>query len=502
MRRDHILRRIAAGCALAAVAITPALAAEPNTGPMRHVLLISVDGLHEVDLARFATSRPDSVLARLGERGVTFTQAQTSFPSDSFPGLAALVTGGTPRTTGIYYDDTYDRRLAAPGNCGKPGTEIDLTGDMDVDGKSLDTAVDPAKLPIDPAHGCAPVWPHQYLRVNTIFEIVRAAGGRTAWSDKHPVYEFVGGPSGKGVQDLYAPEIDAAGDITGTVDATIAYDDSKVRAILNEIAGMDHSGTAKTGVPTLFGMNFQAVSVAQKLPKLGYVDALATPSDGVTQALAFVDTALGRMVIALKQQHLYDSTLIVVTAKHGQSPIDPTARRIVDGKMIGQTINGVADKLAAQVTTDSVALIWLNDQARTGDVVTALSANKQALAIAKIYAGTELATLFADPRSDSRVPDIIVQPEAGVIYTKPTATKIAEHGGGTSDDRAVALLIANPALVPGRVSTPVATVQVAPTILRGLGLDPRKLDAVRLEKTQALPGIVFHGASAATQATR
>jgi hypothetical protein len=491
MKMTGILRPLAAALAFAAILSAPAPAAEPGSARVRHVLLISVDGLHSVDLARFVAAHKDSVLAQLNSHGVTYTDAQSTFPSDSFPGLLALITGGTPRSTGVYYDDSYDRKLAAPGKCDKPGTEVDLTGDMDADPKALDTAIDPTKLPVDPARGCAPVWPHQYLRVNTAFELVRQAGGRTAWADKHPVYEFVNGPSGKGVMDLYAPEIDSAGEITGSVDKTIAYDDLKVRAILNQIAGMDHAGAAKTGVPTLFGMNFQSVSVAQKLPKNGYLDALASPSEGLQQALAFVDTALGRMVVSLKEQRLYDSTLIIVTAKHGQSPIDPAKRQLVDGKQIGLVVNSVAEDLAAQVTTDSVALIWLKDQKKTADAVAQLAANKRPLAIAKIYAGAELANLFADPMTDSRAPDIMLQPDAGVIYTKPTATKIAEHGGASFDDRQVALLLSHPALVPGRVSSPVATVQVAPTILKSLGLDPQKLEAVKIEKTQALPGVIF-----------
>ena len=39
----------------------------------------------------------------------------------------------------------------------------------------------------------------------------------------------------------------------------------KVQAILNEISGRDHRGKLKRPVPTLFGMNFQVVSVGQKL---------------------------------------------------------------------------------------------------------------------------------------------------------------------------------------------------------------------------------------------
>ena len=490
MKLTKVMRPLAA-VALAAMLAAPSLAAEPGSAKVRHVLLISVDGLHSVDLARFVAEHPDSVLAQLTARGVTYTDAQTTVPSDSFPGLLALITGGTPRSTGVYYDDSYDRKLAAPGACDKPGTEVDFTGDMDVNPKALDTAVDPKKLPVDPAHGCAPVWPHQFLRTNTAFEVVREAGGRTAWADKHPVYEFVHGPSGKGVMDLYAPEIDSDGEITGSVGKTIAYDDLKVGAILNQIAGMDHTGSTRLGAPSLFGMNFQAVSVAQKLGGVGYLDALATPSAGLKQALAFVDTALGRMIVQLKQQRLYDSTLVIVTAKHGQSPIDPAKRQVVEGKQIGMVVNSVAEGLAAQVTTDSVALIWLKDQKKTADVVAQLSANRKALAIAKIYAGFELSTLFADPMTDSRAPDIMIQPDAGVIYTKPTATKIAEHGGSTFDDRQVALLLSHPALVPGRVSTPVATVQVAPTIVKSLGLAPEKLQAVRLEKTPSLPGVSF-----------
>ena len=474
---------MAGATALASVALLQPAAAEP----VRHVLLISVDGLHSVDLERYVAANPQSVLASLGRHAVTYSNAAASFPSDSFPGLLALVTGGTPRSTGVYYDDTYDRKLAKPGHCDQIGTEIDFTEDMDLDDKALDTRIDVKKLPLDPAHGCAAVWPHSYLRVNTLFELVHAAGGHTAWSDKHPVYDLVNGPSGKGVVDLYNPEINANG-ITDSVDKTIEYDDMKVRAVLAEIRGRDHADAAKAPVPALFGMNFQAVSVGQKLAGNGYQDALAVPSAGLAKAMAFVDTALGRMVAALKEQHLYDSTLLVVTAKHGQSPIDPARRRIIDSKLIKATVDSAGSGLTAQVTNDSVALIWLTDSKRTPEAVAALAGKEEALGIAKIYAGAELAAMFGDPARDSRVPDIILQPEAGVIYTKPTATKLAEHGGTSPDDRSVALLLAHPALGAARVSTPVSTLQVAPTIARTLGLDPRKLDAVRMEHTQPLPG--------------
>ncbi|HZB96915.1 MAG TPA: alkaline phosphatase family protein, partial [Herpetosiphonaceae bacterium] len=261
-----------------------------------HVLLLSIDGMHEADLERLVQTEPRSALAWLTHRAVQYKHAATTKPSDSFPGLLSMVTGGTPRTTGVYYDDSYDRTLAPAGSdCSQRGTEVAYDESLDKNPNALDAGggIDPSTLPRDPAHGCTPLYPHQYLRVNTIFEVVKAAGGHTAWADKHPAYEILNGPSGKGVDDLFTPEIAADG-ITDSVAKTEAYDDRKVQAILNEIGGRDHTGRRKVGVPTLFGMNFQAVSVAQKLPGGGYRDAAGTPSGMQRQVQDHTDRSIGR----------------------------------------------------------------------------------------------------------------------------------------------------------------------------------------------------------------
>ena len=92
---------------------------------IEHVLLISVDGMHQVDLERYLIAHPHSAFAQLVNHGVQYTHASTSEPSDSFPGLLAFMTGGSPRSHGVFYDDSYDRTLYAPGsNCtGAVGTE-------------------------------------------------------------------------------------------------------------------------------------------------------------------------------------------------------------------------------------------------------------------------------------------------------------------------------------------------------------------------------------------
>ena len=110
----------------------------------------------------------------------------------------------------MYYDDAYNRSWYAPTNLtcsGTPGAVIDLKFaiNLNPDGTG---GVDPAKMPRQIVNGvCTPVLPHNMMRLNTVFEIVRSTLGRTAYSEKRPAYEFLNGPSGTGVTDLYTPEI-------------------------------------------------------------------------------------------------------------------------------------------------------------------------------------------------------------------------------------------------------------------------------------------------------
>ena len=93
---------------------------------------------------------------------------------------------------------------------------------------------------------------------------------------------------------------------------------------------------------------------------------------------------------------------------------------------------------------------------------------------------------YNDPAVDPRTPDIIVQPNVGVTYTGSTK-KQEEHGGFAHDDTNVVLLLSNPSFSARTVYAEVGTAQVAPTILQALGINPRTLDAVRIEGTGVLP---------------
>jgi len=134
-------------------------------------------------------------------------------------------------------------------------------------------------------------------------------------------------------------------------------------------------------------------------------------------------------------------------------------------------------------------LIWLQGQnVGNQQVADYLNTNAGALFIENVLGGGELTHKNNDPSSDSRTPDIIVQPAYGTIYTGSTK-KNAEHGGFSFGDTNVGLIVSNPAFKSSVLKTPVTTSQVAPTILRALGLNPRSLRSVQIEKTDILPAI-------------
>ncbi|MDB6084905.1 MAG: type phosphodiesterase/nucleotide pyrophosphatase [Gammaproteobacteria bacterium] len=554
-----IRRTMALTCGLAALGLSPAFSDENS--PSRHVLLVSIDGMHAVDLHNCVSANTCPHLAELTRTGVNYTRTSTSKPSDSFPGLMALVTGGTPKLVGAYYDVAYDRVLAPPaadtgngvlrGTCiaGQVnGTRTEYEEGIDIDQTKLNgggpygiydgsfKSIDPNKLPRDPFKECAPVYPWNFIRANTIYGVIHKAGGYTAWSDKHAAYAAVSGPTGtalpSNVDDYYSPDVNSTviplpGVRTATgLDCTTiptnnggawvddfdnikCYDQLKVNAVLNWIKGKTHLGNDSGHVPTIYGLNFQAVSVGQKLieggVKGGYLDAAATPTFGLQREIQFVDGAVGQFVDELKKQHSLQETTIIITAKHGQSPIDPNrflpipghtgANGVAPSAILGSAFLPDSELNQIGPTQDDISVLWLKPGASTMAAVGLLESNAKAAGIGQIFYGPSLETIFGVPGlpangGDPRTPDIVVAPNVGVIYTG-SLKKQEEHGGLSHDDTNVMLLVSNPSLHPRTVESFVETSQVAPTILKVLGLDPRELEAVRVEGTPILPGLRF-----------
>jgi hypothetical protein len=219
-------------------------------------------------------------------------------------------------------------------------------------------------------------------------------------------------------------------------------------------------------------MNFQAVSVGEKLiehgVKGGYTDAAGTPTPKMASEIAFVDAAIGQMVAALKHQHLLDATAIIITAKHGQSPIDTNRFFPIPGHSgtSGMPPSAVlAALLPASATSglglaeDDISQLWLNNSGDTLTAVGLLETNAKEIGLGQIFYGPSLETMFNAPGvpnvpgpcchlregGDPRTPDIIVIPNVGVVYTG-SLKKQSEHGGFAHDDTNVMLLESNPGI--------------------------------------------------------
>jgi YVTN family beta-propeller protein len=555
--------------------------------PADHVLLLSVDGLHQADVADPNLTGDLTNILKLQSGGVNYTNAHTTSPSDSFPGTLSFLTGALPGTTGVFYDDAYSRTLFAPGSdvtTAKPGTEttyfeaIDKNPALISGGGNFDaTSIDPTTLPLN-SKG-QPVYPNQFLQVNTVFDVAHQAGLYTAFSDKHPAYQIANGTDPNAINDFYGPEInsttalydpvakktvdanallaanpftdvsryvlvdpstdpigpfDASGisldpnlinDTTHNLLLTEKYDDLKVQAILNEIAGQpSHPSPLITNpqVPALFGMNFQAVSVAQKYFK-GGIDLLpngdTVPSHVLEAAMMHTDASIGKIIAALHNTKdpvaggsLWNTTEVVLTAKHGQTPrVNPAG--IMADSTLPNLLNN-AGATVAQATQDDVSLIWLQDQANTAKAVKTLqnfintgtidvnvqgthSVLKASQVIDKILSGPDLvAAGLGDPAKNATTPDIIVVLKPGFIWVGNPLKftfKRAEHGGFSNDDTHIALIVGGGALdssVRGTtVDTPVQTKQIAVTALNSLGLNSDQLQGAVIEGTRGLPGL-------------
>ena len=337
------------------------------------------------------------------------------------------------------------------------------------------------------------------------------------------------------MDDLYTPEVNSNDPITMN-DTTTGYcsiqrnDVLKVQAVLNEIKGLDSTGTNTVGVPTISGMNFQAVSVGQKLATANSADqyvqisspapwsattamllALAPPGGvpcndaslvggyknatgselhtGLEYGLDFVDYELGQMLMGLQHAGLDNDTLVIIEAKHGQSPINGQLRVAVDDSPYNDT-PGLKNSNGSK-TTDDVALVWLSPQMQQGSYKAAeayLLSQKSTLGIDTLLDKSDLAPLYGNPFGNNRTPDFIARTIHGLIYT--SGTKLAEHGGFfIPDDRNVALLVSNPSIKAATRNDDVETRQIAATILTVLGINPKELAGARTENSKPLPGL-------------
>ncbi len=330
----------------------------------------------------------------------------------------------------------------------------------------------------------------------------------TAYIEKHTSYEVLNGPSGQGLSDFYAPDCDVKAQI---VDGQLqnysrgvkiskdpacseAYDDLRLTALMNQIQGKDSTGTRNPGVPAIFGMNFIAVNTAQKA--LGYDTGITLDGQGnevvggvIHNALQHTDASVGKVLQALHDTGLDKSTLVVLTAKNGDAPrigaatLEPTYN--IPAALASAGIQ------VAHATQDDVGLFWLANQSQASQAASLLLTlnSSYQFHIASVLTGSSLtAAGFANPLSDDRSPDLVVQFDPGIVISD--SSKRGEHGGFSEDDTHVPLILGGgipDALMGTTITDPVMQQQIAVTTADALGLDASLLQGAVIDGTRALP---------------
>jgi arylsulfatase A-like enzyme len=437
----------------------------PTDHPAERVLIISINGLRAVNLANFVSSHPQSELAELTKRGVTYTNAHVAWP-DTAAGMMAMASGGSPISTGIFSIRGYDRSLQRDGKgCARVASALDLAaGQVGL---------------LKAEAGCEAEPAHRLMRVNSIFDLVHAAGGRTAWADANAAYaDLLRGPSGTALDDVFIAQ--AAPDGKDRISSAEEQD----RACVDAVIQWMHS---RSTAPRLSGMSLLGLDAAQRTVPLSQTSTEGAARSIKTLPLVHIDTQIRRIVTALKNAGLFDSTWIIVTAPHGS--IGDTANlRFVDAARVEKLAKAAAGDELGRVVVGTAAMIWLKHPDKTNAVVNAYRAEMLELGIGAIFFGEKLSLIMNTAKEDSRMPDVVLEPQAGVVWA--TDGQWPEHVGGFSDDENhVALLISGRQLMDRVDKTPVPTGQVAPLILRTLGMEKLDLQALRQEHVPALPGV-------------
>jgi arylsulfatase A-like enzyme len=266
----------------------PALAA----GKAKHVVIVVMDGL-----------RPDSVtaedmpnLARLATAGTFFTRHHPVFISSTEVNGTALATGARPNRSGLMANREY-----------RP--DLELLG-------AVDTQSEWAAWKGDQLSG------GKWIRVETLPQIVRAAGGRTVVAGTKPVallwdrsweHRSADQPTVYGGDTIPAALKDSLVASFGPIPP--ARDN---RFFAN--VAQDH-WTTRTLIDKLWSPGLPALSVLW-LSEPDYSQHGSGPGTKVArEGLKSSDACLGKVLAALDQAKLRDQTDVLVVSDHGFSTV-------------------------------------------------------------------------------------------------------------------------------------------------------------------------------------
>ena len=426
--RCRVAAAFAVFLAWTAQAAGPAAAAAPAARPADHVIVVMLDGCRP-DILRRANA---PVLHGLAAAGTTYIRARTIYPSQTRVAFVSLPTGAYPGSHGIVGgNEVMDDKWQAV-----------AMGDDD------------------------PIAAQSLVARPTFFEAAAAAGLTSLYAAMKG-YELVGARGAtwtiNGKKTLDAPAYKTRYDATadGSADLAAGYKQSLSRQLLGQTLAL-----LREKKPALVVVNLGSIDYA------GH--SFGPEGARYREAIEFVDGQVGELLKALDEMGIRERTAIIVSADHGFSDVDPAhvvAPAAVAGghRLASLTVLGVEHYLS---NTGGASMgVYVRDKRLIAQAVAALRREPwcEAVYCEDAKAGCDLSLRSLHAYYPGRSPDIMVDLDDDAALNYPQA---GQHGSLRHDDMSIPLILSGAGVAAGRVEGDARLVDVAPTVMRLLGLPP------------------------------
>jgi predicted AlkP superfamily pyrophosphatase or phosphodiesterase len=303
----------------------------------------------------------------------------------------------------------------------------------------------------------------------TFFEAAAAAGLTSLYAGMKG-YELVGARgatwtiNGKNTlnQAAYKTRYEATAE--WSEDLAAGYKQSLSRELLTQALGI-----LREKRPSLVVMNLGSADYA------GH--SFGPETTRYREAIEFLDRLVGDLMKALDEMGIRERTTIIVSADHGFSDVDPS--RVVapatdaGGHQLGALSSRGIEHYLSNTGGASMG-VYVRDKKRIPEAVATLRTQPWCEAVycedAKAACDLSLTSLRA--YFPGRSPDLMVDldDDAALNYVQR-----GQHGSLRHEDMAIPLILSGAGVAAGKVGGEAGLVDVAPTVLRLLGLPPEGL---------------------------
>jgi predicted AlkP superfamily pyrophosphatase or phosphodiesterase len=418
--------------ALVAAALLAAAAPAPRAAD--HVFVIMLDGTRP-DFLRRARA---PVIHGLAAEGTTFLQAETTYPSQTRVAFVSLPTGCYPGRHGIV-----------------GGDEI-----KDASWKNLETGDND------------PVAAQALVACPTVFEEATAAGLTSIYAAMKG-YELVGAKgatwtiNGKQTIDKAVYAARYAPESGGSVELAVWYKQSLSRQLLDQTLALVREHKPNLVIINLGSSDYVAHTWGPEAPQY-------------LHTIEFIDGLVGELKAELGRLGILERTAFVFSSDHGFSDVDPTRVISPAGDATRQVVQEdrrhVLDALAARgiehfvTNTGGASMgVYIRDKTRVAEAVGLLRREPW---VESIYcepapAGCDRSLSSLHAYFPGRSPDLMVDldDDSALNFPQP-----GQHGTHRPSDMRIPLVFSGAGVARGVVGGKASLVDVAPTVLRLLGL--------------------------------